>query len=167
MKGSVLKDKKRSTWYFSFDLGKDPFTGKRRQIKRRGFKTEKEAENVLIKVQAEMLNDEFLDLTQISYSKYLDEWFEERRIYLQKSTYEIHSIYCENIIKPRFGHFQLQKIEPIHIQKFVNNLVNETAYSPHTIHLVFRIVSSSLKKAKTMKLIKAKSRSYLCEGSAC
>ncbi|MEC3466095.1 Arm DNA-binding domain-containing protein, partial [Bacillus thuringiensis] len=80
MKGSILKDKKRGTWYFSFDLGKDPFTGKRRQIKRRGFKTEKEAENALIKVQAEILNDEFLDLTQISYSQYLDEWFEERFI---------------------------------------------------------------------------------------
>ncbi|PGO61763.1 site-specific integrase [Bacillus cereus] len=154
MKGSVLQDKKRGTWYFSFDIGKDPFTGKRRQIKRRGFKTEIEAENALIKVQAEMLNDEFLDLTQMSYSKYLDEWFEERRIYLQKSTYEIHSIYCENVIKPKLGHFQLQKIEPIHIQKFINNLVNETNYSSHTIHLVFRIVSSSLKKAKTMKLIK-------------
>ncbi|KEK22518.1 site-specific integrase [Bacillus gaemokensis] len=154
MKGSVLKDKQRGHWYFSFDLGKDPFTGKRRQIKRRGFKTEKEAEEALIKLQAEMLNDEFLDLSQMTYSKYLDEWFEERRIYLQKSTYEIHSIYCANVIKPRLGHFKLQKIEPIHIQKFVNNLANETAYSSHTIHLVFRIVSASLKKAKTMKLIK-------------
>ena len=28
MKGSVLKDKQRGHWYFSFDLGKDPFTGK-------------------------------------------------------------------------------------------------------------------------------------------
>lgn len=42
----------------------------------------------------------------------------------------------------------------IHIQNFVNNLANETNYSSYTIHLVFRIVSSSLKKAKTMKLIK-------------
>ncbi|MDC2866533.1 site-specific integrase [Bacillus sp. BP-3] len=154
MKGSVLEDKKRGTWYFSFDLGNDPFTGKRRQTKRRGFKTEKDAEEALIKLQAEMLNNEFVDLSQMTYSKYLDEWFEERRIYLQKSTYEIHSIFCENVIKPKLGQFKLQKIEPIHIQKFVNNLVNETDYSSHTIHLVFRIVSASLKKAKTMKLIK-------------
>lgn len=154
MKGSVLEDKKRGTWYFSFDLGKDPFTGKRRQKKRRGFKTKQMAEEALIKIQAEMLNEEFIDVSQMTYAKYLDEWFEERHISLQKSTYEIHSIFCNNVIKPRLGHFKLQKLEPIHIQKFVNNLVNKTNYSPHTIHLVFRIVSASLKKAKTLKLIK-------------
>ncbi|EOO20037.1 site-specific integrase [Bacillus cereus] len=154
MKGSVLKDKQRGHWYFSFDLGKDPFTGKRRQVKRRGFKSEKEAKEALIKFHADVLNDESLDLSQMTYSKYLDEWFEERRISLQKSTYETHSIFCKNIIKPKLGHFKLQKIEPVHIQKFINNLANETDYSAHTIHLVFRIVNASLKKAKVMKLIK-------------
>ncbi|HFK1766740.1 integrase [Bacillus wiedmannii] len=154
MKGSVLEDKKRGTWYFSFDLGKDPNSGKRRQKKKRGFKTKQLAQEALIRMQAEILNEEFIDVSQMTYAKYLDEWFEERRISLQKSTYEIHSIFYRNVIKPRLGHFKLQKLEPIHIQKFINNLVNETDYSSHTIHLVFRIVSASLKKAKTMKLIK-------------
>ena len=84
MKGSVL-DKKRDTWYFSFDLGKDPFTGKRRQIKRRRFKTEKEAENALIKIQSKMINNDFLDLTQMSYSKYLDEYGLKKDVFISRS----------------------------------------------------------------------------------
>ncbi|MDM5187851.1 site-specific integrase [Bacillus sp. DX4.1] len=154
MKGSVILDKIRGTWYFSFDRGKDPFTGKRRQIKRRGFATKRDAQEAMIKLQAEILNDEFTDLSQMNYATYLEEWMKERSFHLQESTYEIHKRFLKNVIKPRLGHFKLQQIQPIHMQTFVNDLVTTTDYSPHTIHLVFRIISASLKKAKVLKLIK-------------
>lgn len=47
------------------------------------------------------------------------------------------------------GHFKIQQITPLHIQKFVNNLVSEAKYSEHTVHLIYRIVSASLKKLKS------------------
>lgn len=37
MRGTIKKD--GSTWFVLFDLGKDPQTGKRKQKKKRGFKT--------------------------------------------------------------------------------------------------------------------------------
>ncbi|WP_436969170.1 hypothetical protein [Bacillus sp. GL1(2024)] len=43
------------------------------------------------------------------------------------------------------GHLKLQQIAPIQIQKLVNYLVNDTSYSEHTVHLIFRIVRASLK----------------------
>ncbi|MBZ5753033.1 site-specific integrase [Metabacillus rhizolycopersici] len=154
MKGSITKNKRTGKWDFVFDGGTDPLTGKRKQIKRRGFESKRHAMDEMTKIKAEILENEFLDLTQISYSKYMEEWFQERKSRLQKSTFETHSIFYRNVIKPKLGHLKLQQIAPMQIQKFINDLVNDTSYSEHTVHLIFRIVSSSLKKAKVLKLIK-------------
>ncbi|MDP1457907.1 tyrosine-type recombinase/integrase [Bacillus wiedmannii] len=154
MNGTVKKNKHTGNWDFVFNIANDPMIGKRRQVRRRGFKSQQEAEDALIKLRADFLDDEVVNLSHMTYSAYMDEWVKERKIHLQKSTYETHMIYYRNIIKPKLGHFKLGQIEPIHIQKFINNLVSDTDYSPHTVHLVFRIISASLNKAKTMKLIK-------------
>lgn len=154
MKGSIKKNKQTSKWDLVFDAGKDPLTGKRKQILRRGFESKQVANDEMIRLKAEILENEFLDLTHMTYGKYMEEWFQERKSRLQASTFETHSIFYRNVIKPRLGLLKLQQIAPMQIQKFVNDLVNDTSYSGHTIHLIFRIVSASLKKAKILKLIK-------------
>ncbi|TKH05452.1 site-specific integrase [Peribacillus simplex] len=154
MKGSIKKNKNTSKWDLVFDAGKDPLTGKRKQILRRGFESKQDANDEMIRLKAEILENEFLDLTHMTYGKYMEEWLQERKSRLQASTFEIHSIFYRNVIKPRLGLLKLQQIAPIQIQKFVTDLVNNTSYSEHTVHLIFRIVSASLKKAKILKLIK-------------
>ncbi|USK82622.1 site-specific integrase [Peribacillus frigoritolerans] len=154
MTGSINKNKQTGKWDFIFNSGIDPMTGKRKQIRRRGFESKRHAHDEMTKLRAELLEDDFLDLTKITYESYMEEWFQERKNTLQKTTFEIHSIYYRNLIKPKLGQLKVQQIVPIQIQKFINELVNETSYSAHTIHLIFRIVSASLKKAKVLKLIK-------------
>ncbi|PEJ37519.1 site-specific integrase [Peribacillus butanolivorans] len=154
MKGSIKKNKNTSKWDLVFDAGKDPLTGKRKQILRRGFESKQDANDEMIRLKAEILENEFLDLTHMTYGKYMEEWLQERKSRLQASTFEIHSIYYRNVIKPRLSLLKLQQITPMQIQKFVTDLVNNTSYSEHTVHLIFRIVSASLKKAKILKLIK-------------
>ncbi|PFW83433.1 site-specific integrase [Bacillus sp. AFS075960] len=154
MGGTVTKDKSTGKWMFGFDNTKDPMTGKRRQIRRRGFKTRREAHDAMVKLKAEILGGEYSDLSKLSYATFVDEWMKERSFHLQESTYEIHKMYLENVIKPRIGHFQLRQIEPIHMQKFVNDLVIDVGYAPATVHIIFRIVSASLRKAKILRLIR-------------
>ncbi|HFJ9262885.1 MULTISPECIES: site-specific integrase [Bacillus cereus group] len=154
MKGSITKNKQTGKWDFIFNAGADPLTGKRKQIRRRGFESKRQAMDTMTKLKAEVLENSFIDVTAMTYEKYLEEWFEERRNHLQKTTFDIHFIYYQNVIKPMLGHFKIQQITPLHIQKFVNNLVSEAKYSEHTVHLIYRIVSASLKKAKVMKIIK-------------
>ncbi|MGY3314661.1 integrase [Peribacillus simplex] len=154
MSGSINKNKQTGKWDFIFNSGIDPMTGKRKQIRRRGFESKRHALDEMTKLKAEVLEDEFLDLTKMTYEHYMEEWFQERKNTLQKTTYEIHSIYYRNVIKPALGQLKVQQIAPIQIQKFINELVNNTSYSANTIHLIFRIVSTSLKKAKVLKLIK-------------
>ncbi|WP_273852319.1 site-specific integrase [Guptibacillus spartinae] len=155
MNGSISKNKTTGKYDFIFDAGKDPLTGKRKQIKRRGFESKRAAMNEMTRLKAQVLENDFLDLNHLTYEKYMDEWFQERKFKLQHSTFEIHSIFYRNVIKPKLGHLKLQQVTPLQLQKFVNDLVNQSSYSAHTIHLVFRIISSSFKKAVILKLIKS------------
>lgn len=154
MKGSVKKNLNTKKWDLVFDAGNDPLSGKRRQIKRRGFLTRQEALDAMTLLKSEYLQDEFTDLSNLSLELFMDEWFIERKIHLQASTYETHHIYFRTVIKPRLGHFKLQKISPIIVQNFINELVQAGHYSEYTIHLIFRILSSAMKKATAIKLIR-------------
>lgn len=154
VKGSITKNKQTGKWDFIFNAGIDPLTGKRKQIRRRGFESKRHAMDEMTKLKATVLENAFIDVTAMTYEKYMREWFEERRNHLQKTTFDIHFIYYQNVIKPMLGHFKIQQITPLHIQKFVNNLVSEAKYSEHTVHLIYQIVSASLKKATVMKIIK-------------
>ncbi|MFE4428773.1 tyrosine-type recombinase/integrase [Peribacillus butanolivorans] len=154
MKGSVKKNLNTKKWDLVFDAGNDPLSGKRRQIKRRGFLTRQEALDAMTLLKSEYLQDEFTDLSNLSLELFMDEWFIERKIHLQASTYETHHIYFRTVIKPRLGHFKLQKISPMIVQNFINELVQAGHYSEYTIHLIFRILSSAMKKATAIKLIR-------------
>ncbi|PFU90807.1 site-specific integrase [Bacillus anthracis] len=152
--GTVRKNRHTGKWDFVFNIAKDSITGGRRQIRRRGFRTKREAYDTLLKLKAEMLTGEHTGLSKLSYAAYVDEWMKERTFHLQETTYEIQKMYLENVIKPRIGHFQLRQIEPIHMQKLVNDLVIDVGYAPATVHIIFRIVSASLRKAKILRLIR-------------
>ncbi|PKF90519.1 site-specific integrase [Bacillus sp. BA3] len=154
MKGSVKKNLNTKKWDLVFDAGNDPLSGKRRQIKRRGFLTRQEALDAMTLLKSEFLQDEFTDLSNLSLELFMEEWFIERKIHLQASTYETHHIYFRTVIKPRLGHFKLQKISPMIVQNFINELVQAGHYSEYTIHLIFRILSSAMKKATAIKLIR-------------
>ncbi|MEK5360701.1 tyrosine-type recombinase/integrase [Peribacillus castrilensis] len=154
MKGSVKKNLNTKKWDLVFDAGNDPLSGKRRQIKRRGFLTRQEALDAMTLLKSEFLQDEFTDLSNLSLELFMEEWFIERKIHLQASTYETHHIYFRTVIKPRLGHFKLQKISPMIVQNFINELVQGDHYSEYTIHLIFRILSSAMKKATAIKLIR-------------
>lgn len=154
MKGSIRKNKQTNKWDFIFDAGTDSLTGKRKQVRRRGFNSRRDALNEMTKLKAEILESEFIDLSKMTYDTFIKEWFEERKSRLQKTTFDVHFMYYQNVIRPKLGHFKIQQLSPLHLQKFINELVSEAKYSEHTVHLIYRIVSASLKKAKLMKILK-------------
>lgn len=152
MKGSIKKIK-NGKWEIVFDAGTDPFTGKRKQIRRR-FNSKPEAVEGMTLLKAEIIKDEFLESSSMTVEIFMDEWFKERIFQLQNSTYDIQKMYYRIVIKPRIGKLKLQNLSNIILQRFVNDLVSEQKYSESTIHLIVRIISSALKKAKRINLIK-------------
>ena len=67
MKGRVKKDKKTGKYFYIVDIGIDPLTGKRKQKKKRGFFTKKEAENALAKLLSEVHTWSYVEPTKLHY----------------------------------------------------------------------------------------------------
>jgi integrase len=154
MKGSVKENKKTGKYDIVFDIGKDPETGKRRQIKRRGFICKKEAEQALVKLKAEYLNDEHLKISSMTYGEFLDQFLEDRKSQLAKSSYVTNLRYNRSMIKPYLGHLKIQEITTLHLQRYASKLVENPRFSEATIHSAFRYIRTSFKRALALKLIK-------------
>ena len=71
----ISKGKRGNTWEYSFEIA--PVNGKRKRKSKGGFRTKKECLEAGTKAKAEYdcTGDVFED-TNITFSDYLDEWFE-------------------------------------------------------------------------------------------
>lgn len=81
MKVSVNKDKKTGKYFYIVNIGIDidPLTDRRKQKKKRGFTTKKEAENALTKLLSEVHTGTYVELSKLLYDEYLESWFNTKK----------------------------------------------------------------------------------------
>ncbi|MFV2048555.1 tyrosine-type recombinase/integrase [Metabacillus sp. YM-086] len=151
MAGSVNKDKDTGKWFFVLELGKD-HNGKRKQKKKRGFKTKKEALAALAEVQNALNKGNYVKDSQLTYKEYLLDWFEAKRNSIGIQTGQVYKHYLEKVIFPNLGGLKLSTLKAIHIQNLINEL-NQNQYSSATIKKVVEIIKSSLNQAQKFDLI--------------
>ncbi|WJE48936.1 site-specific integrase [Peribacillus frigoritolerans] len=153
MKGSIKKDKKTGRYFYVIDMGIDPLTGKRTQKKKRGFNTKKEAEHAL----SEFLNDvrlgNYVEPDKMTLSDFIQDWLKEMKLNVAVSTYQNYISFNKCHINPRLGHFRMQKIEPLIVQRFIYDLVEETALSSNTIKKIIDMLKVVFRKAVSLKLV--------------
>ncbi len=68
------KDPKTGKWYFVVDGGLDPNSGKRRQVRRRGFATKAEAQQALDRVRGQARSASYVAPTKLTVEQYLSQW---------------------------------------------------------------------------------------------
>lgn len=90
-------------------------------------------------------NMRFEDLAQLVLDEYV-------RKYLRYNTEEMYKIYYNKHILPRFGNMRINKITPLDIQKFANNLSDK--YKSRTVTHNLNIVKVTLKKAVEWGILK-------------
>jgi Arm DNA-binding domain len=69
MRGSIKK--RGATWSYVVDCGRDPITGRRRQVYKRGFANRKAAEAALSEALSEMNRGEFVRPNTATLAGYL------------------------------------------------------------------------------------------------
>jgi len=63
-------------WYFAIDIGIDPKTGKRKQKRKGGFATRKEAELAAAKLIQELSEGTYVEESNITFREFADQWLE-------------------------------------------------------------------------------------------
>ncbi|WP_024622200.1 tyrosine-type recombinase/integrase [Metaclostridioides mangenotii] len=159
MKGSVRKRGKK--WYYYFDLG--IVDGKRKRVERVGGNTKKEAEKAMREALSEFDDTgQVIDESTMSYSDYLDYWYENYvELNCKESTQKIYKNRINKHIRLGLGFNKLNSLTPALLQEFFNNLYKQD-YSKNSFKGTSAIVKNSLDYAvNPLKLIKDNPYNYV------
>ncbi|MEW9579381.1 site-specific integrase [Bacillus toyonensis] len=129
----VYKDKERGTYFFVVRVRQ--FDGTQKQVKRRGFKTKKEAREAEAKMLVEKETNTNLTFAQVADS-YFD-WYCQRR--KQSSINAIKNAIYNHLLK-EFGKIKIDNINAKHVMNYQNKLLNN--YSADTLKQIHTVLSA-------------------------
>ncbi|WP_195571763.1 tyrosine-type recombinase/integrase [Paenibacillus sp. 1001270B_150601_E10] len=153
MQMKVHKDEKTGRFWFVISAGKDE-KGNRRQIKRRGFKTEKEAMHEMRKIMQQLDDHTYVKSNNLKYVEFLEgEWLASKELKLRSVTFKTYKSNIKKHIAPYFKNQEMGKIATVDIGKFYAFLLKETGLSERSIQDIQKIVKSSFKTAFKRKYI--------------
>lgn len=152
MRGTVKKD--GATWYFVCDVGIDTNTGKRKQFKRRGFATKKEAEAALAQTITDYERGTFLLPSKTTVEEFIGEWLQNKQSSVRKSTYRSYEWLARKHIYPHIGHIRLAKLTPLHLQRMYSDLQKgDKPLSKRSVLHVHLVLQEALDRAVKWNMV--------------
>jgi integrase len=143
----------------SCPLCRGPLTDsvERRQELKAGFKTKREAEDALGKVNVSVSGGTYIEPSKLLVRDYLkDEWLPAIKSTVRATTYLSYKGHVEIHINPELGRFPLQKLTGAHINAFYSKLMSEKKtvgeeempkYAPATVRRVHATLHRALRDA--------------------
>lgn len=142
----TAKNKQGFTWAFTIDLGRDPNTGKRKQITRRGFKTKKEAEKVASQMEVEINNESFVNEKKTLFKDFVVEYMNViAKPSVKPSTYKGYESAINTRLIPKFGHFKIKEITPRIVSSYYAELQAEELSVEYIqyLHAILKNISTT------------------------
>lgn len=132
---NIKYNDKNKTYWFVLSAGTNPITNKRIQLKRKGFKTKKEAREEFSKLQIEHLESSSSSTIQITLSLLLDQYFNYRKTIVKPTTYNSEMGQIKNHILPFFLRAKLSDLTRKSVLSFQQHLQTKSL-SNNTINKV-------------------------------
>lgn len=136
--------------YQVFDyLGLDIY-GKKRNIRKRGFKTQKEAREYVKQVRKDyaISSNVFTSANSLgvrTFDDLFNVWYESYQYTVKPITANAKRLKYESQIKPKIGNLQLLKITPIVCQKLVNDLAKKYNSYPEYVTVINKPLNYAVK----------------------
>jgi integrase len=129
-------------WSFVVDVGVDEH-GRRKQARRRGFATKREAQAELNRLRTSIAQHTFVAPAKQTCGEFLDEWLAAIEHTVEASTLSSYRRNMRVHVKPAIGGVQLQKLDPAHLNRLYGQLsqrlsVRTVRYVHSIVHRAFR-----------------------------
>ena len=152
--GSIIKrkTKKGHVWQITIELPKDPVTGKRVRKYKTVNGTKKEAERAMHEFITQIEKGYYVTNNKISITEWVETWLE---VYIapnvSPTTLERYKGMIRRYIDPLIGHTQVQKMNTLAVQAWVNSLkVSPSSGKPlsaATIKHIYHVLKGAMDKA--------------------
>ena len=146
-------------WHYVVDLDARE-DGKRRQLFKGGFLTEREATDALHKLVGDVARGEHVDSTRLTVSRFLvDQWLPAQHgRELRASTLASYESVCKTHLIPQLGTIQLQRLTPAQINVLYAKLRQprdgrKHGLSPRSIRYAHTILRRALEDARRWGLV--------------
>lgn len=146
------KDSKSGTWYFVEEARSS--SGARRQVKRRGFATKREAVDARKALLAELAHGTLADPSRLTVEAYLvEQWLPnlENRGSVAATTLDGYRKTVRNYLVPELGSIKLQALELRMIEHALGELGRRL--SPKTVRNVHGCLAAALRDALRWRLV--------------
>lgn len=148
------KQLNKYNWQVVISLGYDE-NGKKRRVKKQGFRTKKEAE-VFVTETLTKKNHGYIAPanTNILFKDFITQWFNNyKSLSIGINTKTNYLSRINTHIIPKLGHYKLTDITNNIIQNFYNDLINKEKLNPSSAKKVLETLNNCFKYAQKNKLI--------------
>lgn len=153
----TIRKRSDGRWEARYTVGFDPATGKQKQKSIYG-KTQKEVRERLAEITVQLDQKIYEEPVKMRLDEWLDIWLAEYLGNTKPHTKKSYGATIENHIKPALGKKQLQDLNPVLIQQFVNHLVNQKdagkRLNPKTVKNIHGVLHSALHQAVRIGYLK-------------
>ena len=133
-------NKRHGSWFFIHDLPPDA-SGKRRQARKGGFATEREARKALNDALSRIDQGSYVKPTRQSVGEYLDQWLDGKGK-LRASTRRSYREHIDLYLKPGLGHVRLVELREVHIERLYAAMAQLGFPAPEHSHELDRILAA-------------------------
>jgi integrase len=150
-RGTVKQDPKSKLWYFVVDVARAG--APRKQVRRRGFRTKREANGALVELLSDVKDGTFVVRTKLTLAEFIDEWLPAIRTTIEPSTLDSYDRMLANHVTPRLGVIPVQQLEPSHLNTLYAELLatgrrdGKGGLSARTVRYLHTIVHRLLRDA--------------------
>ena len=144
--------RKRSKNYIVYLEYKDPETKKKIQKNMGSYEKKRDASKRLTELKDNIYNNDLLLPNTMTLEIFLKDFLEKYRVNISITTYNCYLRICNKYIIPMLGRYKIEDLKPIHIQNYVDDLVD--ILSPQTLKIHINILKLAIKKAYRLKLIR-------------
>ncbi|MGG0663453.1 site-specific integrase [Viridibacillus arvi] len=139
--------KRNDTWSYRIRYF-DNQQGKWRESTKSGFVTKKQAQLAAAEIEKEIEYSGFNDNGQELVSNFLSKWLEVfKRPNIKSNTYELNLYLINNFINPRWGNYQIKRINRVEYAQWINELKEKENLSIGTIRRIHSVANSAFNDA--------------------
>lgn len=146
-----LRNSRHGSWYYVVELPADA-KGQRRQQRRGGFPSEREAERALAQLSRKIESNRYVDATDLTVGDFLLAWLAGKGN-LRPSTRRGYRRNIEKYLVPRIGQVKLSALHGAQIERALGELRDDRGIGAATTRRVFATLRVALNKAVRQGLI--------------
>ncbi len=145
MKGGI-RQKATAVWEVRLEAGRDPVTGRRRQVSRSVHGTKREAQRILNTLLADAENGQG-GRTAANFKQLSDQWMALVSNDLSPTTVHRYKNLLKNRILPALGNRSVNSIRTNDLDRLYLGLVNDVGLAPATVRQAHAIIRRAFRQA--------------------